>query len=75
MIIFAGICREQGTKNCWNLGKGEVGNGFSMLYVRGNGRTLRREREKKRERKRSLIIISLIAFYGSLNALGSHSGS
>ena len=35
---------------------------------------MRREREKKRERKRSLIIISLIALYGSLNALGSHSG-
>ena len=34
-----------------------------------------KKREKKRERERSLIIISLIAFYGSLNALGSHSGS
>ena len=34
-----------------------------------------KKREKRRERERSLIIISLIAFYGSLNALGSHSGS
>ena len=53
------------------LGTGKVGNGFSMLCVGGNGRTLRRQREEKRERERFPIIISLIALYGSLNALGS----
>ena len=37
--------------------------------------TAKGEGEKKREKKIFYIIISLIALYGSLNALRSHSGS